>query len=75
MGWERTHNTDELITWERSDGYARIIVRVTARGDWAVSLDRLGQAPEGETYRHETTPDRETAVAIAAEWRDARDIE
>lgn len=69
MSWRRTRDTAERIEWERGDGYARIIARETASGSWAVSLDRLEQAPEGETYRHETTSDRERALGLVSEWR------
>ena len=56
MEWERTHETAEKIEWERADGYAYVVARATADGEWAVSPDRLEQAPEGKTYRHESVP-------------------
>jgi hypothetical protein len=73
--WDRTRETDERVEWERADGYARVAVRETATGAWAVALDRLEQAPEGEAYRHETVADRAEAVETAEQWRRANDIE
>ena len=52
--------------WEREDGYAVIRLRQTARGDWAVTLDRLEQAPEGEHYER-TTADSEDAALSRVE--------
>lgn len=74
MTWERTRETDGRIEWERDDGYARVAVRETATGEWAVSLDRLEQAPEGAAYRHETVGDRAEAVEIAETWRHANNV-
>jgi len=71
--WERTRETDERTEWERDDGYARVAIRETATGEWAVMLDRLEQAPEGEAYRHETVTDREEAAKMAEAWRRAND--
>lgn len=73
MAWERTRETAERVEWERADGYARVAVRETATGQWAVTLDRLEQAPDGEAYRHETVDDREEAVEAAAAWRREND--
>jgi hypothetical protein len=75
MEWDRTHETAEKIEWERADGYAYVVARATADGEWAVSLDRLEQASEGETYRHETAPDRETAVSVATGWLDGEEAD
>lgn len=61
----------ERREWERADGHAVVVVRETAGGDWAVTLDRLEQAPEGPAYRRETLSDREAALELAAEWREA----
>ena len=68
MTWERTTETDAVLVWEREDGAAEIVARNTAGGEWAVHYDRLIQAPEGETYRHETVPSRAAAVAMAETW-------
>ncbi|WP_255197206.1 DUF7543 family protein [Halorarius litoreus] len=75
MSWERTADTETRIEWERSDGYARVVARRTASGDWAVSLDRLEQAPEGETYAHETVGSRDDAVDRAEAWTAEHDID
>ncbi|MDZ7747246.1 MAG: hypothetical protein U5K28_12420 [Halobacteriales archaeon] len=69
MDWEHATDTDTKHVWKRVDGTAEIVARRTASDEWAVHYDRLIQAPEGETYRHETVPDRERAVELAAEWR------
>lgn len=73
MGWSRTEDDDGGRRWERSDGYAIITARATATGEWAVSLDRLEQAPEGPAYEHETVASREEALALAERWRDAHE--
>lgn len=77
MDWTETVTdgpTDADATrreWERADGYAVVVVRETATGDWAVTLDRLEQAPEGPAYRRESRGDREAALDLAATWREA----
>ncbi|WP_435097521.1 DUF7543 family protein [Halarchaeum sp. P4] len=55
--------------WEREDGNAVVWVRETATSDWAVTYDRLRQAPEGSAYRHRTVESEEDALSLAAEWR------
>lgn len=59
------------VEWERGDRYARVVLRETATGAWAVTLDRLAQAPKGQYYHRETLDDRERALELAAEWRAA----
>lgn len=75
MDWDiAAGDPDEgRVEWERSDRYAQVVVRETATGSWAVTLDRLEQAPEGQHYRRETVPDRETALERAAAWRAEND--
>ena len=68
MSWERTHDEGDRAEWERADRYARLVAREMASGQWAVSLDRLEQAPEGEMYRHETAPSRRAALDLAEAW-------
>jgi hypothetical protein len=63
----------DRVEWERSDRYARVALRETATGSWAVTLDRLSQAPEGQYYHRETLPDRERALEQAAAWREEND--
>lgn len=75
MTWERLRDDEERVEWERSDGYARVVARATATGTWAVSLDRLEQAPDGESYDHRTVENRGEAIEVAAAWRDDTDIE
>jgi hypothetical protein len=61
----------DRVAWERDDRFARVVVRRTATGAWAVTLDRLQQAPEGQAYRRVTVGDRSTALDRAAAWREA----
>ncbi len=65
MEWEETDDG-----WCRADGAAILTLRETADGRWAVTLDRLKQAPEGPAYRRETLDSREATEALAADWRD-----
>jgi hypothetical protein len=52
-----------------------VVVRRTATGEWATTLDALEQAPEGPAYERETYPMREAAADRARTWREryARD--
>lgn len=68
MEWHREDEDDETV-WVREDETATVRVRQTATGTWAVTLDRLEQAPDGRAYRHEIFGDRSAADAQAAEWR------
>ncbi|WP_178918173.1 hypothetical protein [Natronomonas gomsonensis] len=70
MDWTHEERDDGTV-WSRSDRNAFVRLRHTADDRWAVTLDRLEQAPDGETYRHETFEDREAAEAQAEEWRSA----
>ncbi|MGB9986266.1 DUF7543 family protein [Salarchaeum japonicum] len=56
--------------WERADGYAVVSLRETAGGDWAVTYDRLQQAPEGETYERTSEPTESAALDRAEEYRE-----
>lgn len=67
MEWEPTEDG-----WRRADGTAVLTLRETADGRWAVTLDRLEQAPEGPAYRRETLDSREAAAALAADWREGK---
>jgi len=67
--WTRDERDDgDEVVWTREDEAAVVRLRRTADGRWAVALDRLRQAPEGETYRHETFADRAAAERWAEEW-------
>lgn len=68
MAWEQIHEASDKLVWEREDGYAQVVARETASSRWVISLDRLAQAPEGDTYVHETAPDRDAAIGIAEMW-------
>ncbi|WP_438268322.1 DUF7543 family protein [Halomarina halobia] len=61
--------------WTRADGTVVVSLRETADTRWAVTLDRLEQAPEGSGYERETVPTREDALAVAARQRAAHDGE
>ncbi len=71
MDWDRTRDEDAVEEWTRSDGLATVRLRERADGSFVVRYDRLEQAAEGRAYRYERRPDREAAVALAAEWRKA----
>lgn len=68
MEWRRDENEDETV-WTRRDDTAVVRLRRTTTGTWAVTLDRLRQAPDGETYEHETFDDRAAAERQAEQWR------
>jgi hypothetical protein len=70
MEWEED-SRDDGVVWSRSDRTAFVRLRHTAADEWAVTLDRLRQAPDGETFRHETFADRAAAERRAEEWRSA----
>jgi hypothetical protein len=61
------------VEWERADRYARVVLRETATGSWAVTLDRLAQAPEGQYYHRETLEERDRAIEQAVAWRREND--
>ncbi|MFQ3318933.1 MAG: hypothetical protein ACI8UR_001992 [Natronomonas sp.] len=69
MEWEKKEEDGEYIEWTRSDDNAHVRLRRTAGGKWAVTLDRLRQAPEGEAYEHETFDERQAAERRADGWR------
>ncbi|WP_254545671.1 DUF7543 family protein [Halomarina pelagica] len=72
MDW--TETTDRGTTrWTREDGTVVVALRETADTRWAVTLDRLEQAPEGPGYERETVPTRADALAVAARWREEHD--
>lgn len=73
MDWQVVEDGEERIEWERRDRFVRIVCRETTSGEWAVTLDALEQAPEGQDYARETHPTREAAEELAAEWRSAYD--
>jgi hypothetical protein len=68
MDWEATDHG-----WDRADGAATVRLRRTADDRWAVTYDRLAQAPEGPAYRRKTVDSREAAEAVAADWRGTDD--
>jgi hypothetical protein len=70
MDWRVVEDRAGRIEWERSDRFVRVLCRETAGGEWAVTLDALEQAPEGQAYERETRPTREAAESRAAEWRE-----
>lgn len=70
--WERSERAGRIV-WERGDGFALITLRETATGEWAVTLDRLTQAPDGPAYRRETVDSRPTALSLVERWREEHD--
>ncbi|AHG03493.1 hypothetical protein HALDL1_07685 [Halobacterium sp. DL1] len=62
MEWEELDRRSGR-EWEREDGYAVIRLRQTARGEWAVTFDRLEQAPEGSAYERVTVGSEDAALS------------
>ncbi|WP_435197168.1 DUF7543 family protein [Natronomonas sp. EA1] len=75
MPWTATVEEATRLEWERSDRYATIVARETTSGEWAVHVDRLIQAPEGDAYDHERVDDRDAALSLAATWREQYDLD
>jgi hypothetical protein len=73
--WRVVADEEGRTEWERGDRFVRVVVRRTATGEWATTLDALEQAPEGPAYERETYPMREAAADRARTWREryARD--
>jgi hypothetical protein len=71
MDWHVVEDGAARIEWERRDRFVRVVCRETTGGEWAVTLDALEQAPEGQDYARETHPTREAAEERAAAWREA----
>lgn len=59
--------------WEREDGFAVVRLRRTARGDWAVTFDRLAQAPAGEAYDRETVESEDAALSRVQQFQERAD--
>ncbi|WP_224447121.1 DUF7543 family protein [Haloprofundus salilacus] len=74
MGWTEAETTDRLTEWERDDGWATIRLRESRAGRWVVRLDRLEQAPDGQTYRRDSAETREAALELVDEWQAAFDV-
>lgn len=74
MTWDEV-GADGASEWERSDGFATIRLRERHDGSWAVRLDRLFQAPEGQLYRRETVTSEGAARALVDSWRAEFDVE
>jgi hypothetical protein len=55
--------------WERADGNAVIRLRQTARGDWAVTYDRLEQAPEGSAYERVEVGSEDAALSRVEQFQ------
>jgi hypothetical protein len=70
MEWHVVDERESRTEWERSDRFARAVLRQTATGTWAATLDVLEQAPEGPHYERETFPNREDALAQLNAWRE-----
>ena len=73
--WRVAADGADRTEWERRDGFVRVVVRRTATGEWAATLDVLEQAPEGPAYGQGTHQTREAATDRARTWREryARD--
>lgn len=69
MDWAEVDRRDGR-EWERADGYAVVRLRQTARGDWAVTFDRLEQAPAGPAYERVTVGSEDAALSRARRFRE-----
>lgn len=69
--WRVVAEEGDRTEWERRDRFVRVVVRRTATGEWAATLDALEQAPEGPADERETHPMREAAAERARAWREA----
>ena len=67
-GWRVADDGGDRTEWERHDRLIRVVVRRTATGEWATTLDALEQASEGPAYERETHPTREAATDRARAW-------
>jgi hypothetical protein len=68
MDWEE-QDRQTGREWERTDGNAVIRLRQTARGDWAVTYDRLEQAPEGSTYERVEVGSEDAALSRVKQFK------
>lgn len=74
MDWqERDRKTGR--EWEREDGFAVIRLRQTARGEWAVTYDRLEQAPEGDAYERVTVASEDAALSRVEAFQERTAVE
>ncbi|MFC3478848.1 DUF7543 family protein [Halobacterium litoreum] len=69
MNWAEVERRDGR-EWEREDGYAVVRMRQTARGDWAVTYDRLEQADEGSAYERVTVGSEDAALSRVERFRE-----
>ena len=69
-GWHVVDDGEDRTEWERRDRSVRVVVRRTATGGWAATLDALKLAPEGPAYERETHSTREAATDRARTWRE-----
>ena len=74
MGWTESTSDETTTEWERSDGNANIRLRRRHDGSFALRLDRLFQAPEGQFYQRETASTEEAARAIVESWQVEFDV-
>lgn len=68
MDWAEAERRDGR-EWEREDGCAVIRLRQTARGGWAVTFDRLEQAPEGPAYERVTVGSEDAALSRVQQFQ------
>ncbi|WP_336359819.1 DUF7543 family protein [Haladaptatus sp. ZSTT2] len=74
MSWAEGTPIGDKREWRRDDDYATISLRQTRGGNWAVSFDRLIQAPEGEAYKHELVETEREALELVGEWQAMYDV-
>jgi hypothetical protein len=74
MEWhERDRQTGR--EWERADGNAVIRLRQTARGEWAVTYDRLEQAGEGSAYERVELGSEDAALSRVEQFKSRTAVE
>lgn len=71
LGGMEWHEVDRETgrEWEREDGHAVVRLRQTARGDWAVTYDRLEQAGDGSAYERVEVGSEEAALTRVEEFK------
>ena len=74
MEWTEVERPDGR-EWEREDGNAVIRLRQTARGDWAVTFDRLEQAPAGQRYERVEEDSEDAALSRVEVFQQRADAE
>jgi len=70
MEWTRSRDDEAVTEWDREDDHATVRLRERPDGSYAVRLDVLEQAADGDRYDHGIAASREAAVELVADWTD-----